>query len=228
MVEAYAAYALLADPGALPAAPSVAACSRSSSPRPCLPTARCCCSPPTGRLPSPGWRWWAMVTVAAPVLLVAAMTFASGPWTRATRRRTARSTFPAWVLGCSSPATVWRRLDEWAQPGCLSNSTPEILDRLGLAGRLDWSRQRGLRQLARKRGGITLAQTQSTAASAVLRVRAAGLRPCLLQPALGAPRRIRPPCQGLPSGVEDAHQRMVLPLDQGLDGLRRGDRISMP
>jgi len=40
-------------------------------------------------------------------------------------------------LGCGSPATVWRRLDEWAKAGVFDALHGEVLDRLGLAGRLD-------------------------------------------------------------------------------------------
>jgi transposase len=46
---------------------------------------------------------------------------------------------PAQELGCGSPATVWRRLDEWAKAGVFDQLHLEILDRLGVAGRLDWS-----------------------------------------------------------------------------------------
>jgi hypothetical protein len=34
---------------------------------------------PTGKLPSPGWRWWARAMVAVPVLLLVAVTLAPGP-----------------------------------------------------------------------------------------------------------------------------------------------------
>jgi transposase len=47
---------------------------------------------------------------------------------------------PAQELGCGSPATVWRRLNEWATAGVFERLHLEILDRLGLASRLDWSR----------------------------------------------------------------------------------------
>jgi transposase len=47
---------------------------------------------------------------------------------------------PARELGCGSAATAWRRLDEWARAGVFDQLHLEILDRLGLAGRLDWSR----------------------------------------------------------------------------------------
>jgi hypothetical protein len=34
---------------------------------------------PTGRLPSPGWRWWAAVTAAPPVVILAVVTLSSRP-----------------------------------------------------------------------------------------------------------------------------------------------------
>jgi transposase len=47
---------------------------------------------------------------------------------------------PVQELGCGSPATAWRRLNEWAKAGLFEQLHQEVLDRLGLAGRLDWSR----------------------------------------------------------------------------------------
>jgi transposase len=47
---------------------------------------------------------------------------------------------PAQELGCGSPATAWRRLNEWATAGVFERLHLEVLDRLGRAGRLDWSR----------------------------------------------------------------------------------------
>jgi transposase len=47
---------------------------------------------------------------------------------------------PAKELGCGSPATAWRRLAEWANAGVFEQLHLDVLDRLGLAGRLDWSR----------------------------------------------------------------------------------------
>jgi transposase len=47
---------------------------------------------------------------------------------------------PAKELGCGSPATVWRRLDEWARAGVFDALHLQVLDRLGGQGRLDWTR----------------------------------------------------------------------------------------
>ena len=76
---AYAAYGLLARPGALPAAHSVArywpitiVTTQTAASFALLLT-------PTGRLPSPRWRWWARVTVAAAVILLVALVVARGP-----------------------------------------------------------------------------------------------------------------------------------------------------
>jgi transposase len=77
---------------------------------------------------------------------------------------------PARELGCGSPATSWRRLAEWATAGVFEALRLEILDRLGLAGRLDWSRASlDSMSVRAKQGGTTLAQTPSTAASQAAR-----------------------------------------------------------
>ena len=79
MPPAYAAYGLLARPGALPAAHAVARYWPIT-----LVTTQTAASfalllTPTGSLPSPRWRWWARVTVAAAVVLVVALAVARGP-----------------------------------------------------------------------------------------------------------------------------------------------------
>jgi transposase len=43
---------------------------------------------------------------------------------------------PARELGCGSPATAWRRLDEWAKAGVFDQLHLDVLDRLGEQGRL--------------------------------------------------------------------------------------------
>jgi transposase len=73
---------------------------------------------------------------------------------------------PARELGCGSPTTVWRRLDEWAREGVFDALHLEVLDRLGIAGRLDWSRASVDTMSVRARRGRTMwAQIRSTAAS---------------------------------------------------------------
>jgi hypothetical protein len=76
---AYAAYGLLARPGALPAAHAVArywpitlVITQTAASFALLLT-------PTGSLPSPRWRWWARLTAAAAGILVVALAVASGP-----------------------------------------------------------------------------------------------------------------------------------------------------
>jgi transposase len=73
---------------------------------------------------------------------------------------------PAGELGCGSPATVWRRLDEWAKAGVFDALHLEVLDQLGEQDRLDWSRASvDTMSVRAKRGGTTWAQIPSIVAS---------------------------------------------------------------
>jgi hypothetical protein len=79
VVPAYAAYGLLARPGALPAAYAVARYWPVT-----VVTAQAAAGfvlllTPTGSLPSPRWRWWARATVAAAIVLLVGLGVASGP-----------------------------------------------------------------------------------------------------------------------------------------------------
>ena len=47
---------------------------------------------------------------------------------------------PAQQLGCGSPTTCWRRLRDWQQAGVWERLHHRLLDWLGDAGQLDWSR----------------------------------------------------------------------------------------
>jgi hypothetical protein len=78
-MDGYAPYGLLARPGSLPAARWAAIYS------PAVTVAGIACLAfmllltPTGSLPSPGWRWWARVTAAAPVIFLVALTLEPEP-----------------------------------------------------------------------------------------------------------------------------------------------------
>jgi transposase len=72
---------------------------------------------------------------------------------------------PARELGCGSDSTVRRRFDEWVAAGVFEQLHAEILDRLGVAGRLTGRGQHGHHERARQARGTTLAQTRSTGAS---------------------------------------------------------------
>jgi transposase len=43
-------------------------------------------------------------------------------------------------MGCGSGVTCWRRLRDWQQAGVWDRLHRELLDRLGEADRIDWSR----------------------------------------------------------------------------------------
>jgi transposase len=73
---------------------------------------------------------------------------------------------PVRELGCGSPATCWRRLNEWAKAGVFEALHLEVLDRLGEQGELDWSRASvDTMSVRARRGGIMWAQIRSIVAS---------------------------------------------------------------
>jgi hypothetical protein len=71
VVSGYVSYGLLARPGALPAAAYLAGVSNGIQVLWVTCVSFILLLTPTGSLPSPRWRWWARVAVAAPLLLVA-------------------------------------------------------------------------------------------------------------------------------------------------------------
>jgi transposase len=88
---------------------------------------------------------------------------------------------PTRELGCGSPSTVWRRMEEWARAGVFEQLHADVLDRLGLAGQVDWSRASvDTMSVRAKRGGTTSALIRSIGPSrdpsSMSRVRAAASR----------------------------------------------------
>jgi transposase len=56
------------------------------------------------------------------------------------RTSTPWALLPVQELGCGSVTTCWRRFAEWAQAGGFDRLQELLLDELGAAGLLDWSR----------------------------------------------------------------------------------------
>jgi transposase len=85
-------------------------------------------------LPAPPRPWWGGRCRAIPdrncFAAIVFMARTSTPW----------RLLPTKELGCGSPATAWRRLDEWAKAGVFEQLHLDVLDQLGEQGRLDWSR----------------------------------------------------------------------------------------
>src|SRR5918911_2066552 len=58
-------------------------------------------------------------------------------------------------LGCGSGATCWRRLRDWQQAGVWERLHQALLDRLGEADQIDWSRASVDSAFAPAKGGAT-------------------------------------------------------------------------
>ncbi len=126
-------------------------------------------------LPPPPRPWWGGRVRSIPdrncFAAIVYMARTSTPW----------RLLPTRELGCGSPATCWRRLNEWAKAGVFEQLHLDILDQLGAQGRLDWSRVSvDSASVRAKQGGTMLAQIRSIAASQGPRstwpARAAGYR----------------------------------------------------
>jgi transposase len=69
-------------------------------------------------------------------------------------------------LGCGSGMTCWRRLRDWQEAGVWDRLHRELLDRLGEAGQIDWSRvSLDSASIPAKRGAKRSAPTRQIAAN---------------------------------------------------------------
>lgn len=69
-------------------------------------------------------------------------------------------------MGCGSGMTCWRRLRDWQVAGVWDALHQTLLDRLGEAGQIDWSRASvDAARIPAKRGASTPAPTRPTAAN---------------------------------------------------------------
>ena len=67
-------------------------------------------------------------------------------------------------LGCGSGMTCWRRLRDWQEAGVWEALHHELLDRLGSAGQIDWSRAcLDAASIPAKRGAMPPARTRRIA-----------------------------------------------------------------
>jgi transposase len=73
---------------------------------------------------------------------------------------------PAQELGCGSASTAYRRFTHWTRAGVFDQLTLLLLDELGEAGRIDWSRiSVDTVSLRATKRGTTPAQTRPTGES---------------------------------------------------------------
>jgi transposase len=69
-------------------------------------------------------------------------------------------------LGCGSGVTCWRRLRDWQAAGVWERLHHVLLDRLGEAGRIDWSRASlDAARIPAKKGAMASARTRRIAAN---------------------------------------------------------------
>ena len=72
-------------------------------------------------------------------------------------------------LGCGSGVTCWRRLRDWQQAGVFDRLHRELLDQLGLAGRIDWERAcLDSARIPAKKGAMMPARSVPTPPTAVV------------------------------------------------------------
>jgi hypothetical protein len=116
----YLTWGLLVRPGALPAARWVSLYYSAIGYTALTSVGLLLLVTPTGSLPSPRWRWWARVMVAAPVLLVVVATLAKGPLDPRYEALGGPFDLRATAASCSSPtSSPWPspRSPWWSRPG---------------------------------------------------------------------------------------------------------------
>ena len=82
-------------------------------------------------------------------------------------------------MGCGSGMTCWRRLRDWQEAGVWDRLHRALLDRLGAAGRIDWSRAcLDSASIRAKKGAVPSVPTRPIAANQA--------RNAMLSPSAGA------------------------------------------
>ncbi len=91
-------------------------------------------------------------------------------------------------LGCGSGMTCWRRLRDWQAAGVWHRLHTTLLDRLGEAGRIDWSRASVDSASVPAKGGAPLTEPKPKTWGPTRRIAASRAQSATLWSTAGAPR----------------------------------------
>src|SRR5215207_8455768 len=116
VISSYVTYGLVARPGALPAADTVARYYPATGAAALALLSLVLLLTPTGSLPSARWRWWAVITAATPVALVLVVPVAPGRLTRSCCSPAVPSATGPWVGSCWSPLGLPWLSPPWPWP----------------------------------------------------------------------------------------------------------------